>query len=579
MGSRLSKDQLTSVRDGGTKSLFWRSNPPSGFLAEVDLDAILAVEGGKKVLQALPPQTVLVSLRAKGLLESQAALAALSGEQFTRILDLDLWRDDRLVPERFYEWIEAYEAVSQAELSRRFIELEEEYQLAILSSRVKVFAIETEEYDQLSDQEKDQLNPMPCQKVWYQILGDERDQMMIERLFQAVREDRLSYAYSLLSHAAYQIPQEAEFLLNQFRTARLEEEGFVSDEEAAQIFLPFNLEPISLKWIARRSQSNKAVQEASSEAFLARVLNFAHGKQLDQDAVYQLHLSLLQLANTLCSASGIEACDTKGLHALLEQAQGLAGLGIEYLSGGDVELGLSVLEEEGAKVCFSVGLSLVHGLRLRFVERLLGMKVGEAQELFRLYRSNRFGALQDLLSDQWEPVFGRSFECIRGLFNRYPMCPMLMVEEGPIEFFPLLSLQRLRDLKSYLEAVCGVVSLAGGGGLSGLSQKISRLLLKLLVSKPEDSESFKQMIKEFIALEPAQVSSRIQGLEEKVRTLLEHKRSEWGFSEDRGQELEATYLGVRFFLNEWLVGLLEARKHSFESVQALVAMATKEESE
>ena len=53
---------------------------------------------------------------------------------------------------------------------------------------------------------------------------------------------------SLIAHLSQLPPNESEHLLLQFRNARLEEDGFINEEEAALCFIPLKHQKYKDKW-------------------------------------------------------------------------------------------------------------------------------------------------------------------------------------------------------------------------------------------------------------------------------------------------------------------------------------------
>lgn len=535
MESRLSDESVKLALDAGHQSLPWEPGQPSGFLAGVDLDMILASPDAKAMIQAMPVQPLYYAMKQRGLADCLEILPMLTQDQVVRMLDYDVWQKDELVPKRAFEFLSYFGEVSHKELYRRFAYLDEEYQLAILSGYFRVY--EEVEFDDLPQDVQDRVHAMPCQKVFYEIVCDDpAERSFIEKLMESLKENNLRYAYSLLGHATYLPPNEQEFQLSQFRRARLEEDGFVPYEESLCIFTPINRLEMLNRWQALRTANRQgAVAQAAPQEpdFLGQVLRQALMDGWDIDEQFAIHQRLLYLANAICSAAQVEPDDIYGLNRVLEQCKSLVGLGLDFISQSDLELALQVIKKEHPQNLFRVGLSLIEDLRSDTISQLRRLEVKEAEQLERHYISRRWGTMLFTIDKHLRDILGfEASEILKGLFNRFPMAPKHDAKELRISFQPIGSLAVLGDLQFEVWAILGMLELAQLAEAQPLVQSLERVLATAVVQaglnqKFEATPLSAGDIEAFQQMDFASLQSKLQELRDELINQLRERVQFW----------------------------------------------------
>jgi hypothetical protein len=400
-------------------------------LALVDFDKVLQHPEAPKIIQALPPQILYHSLMVRGVHDCLEVLPHLSTEQFVRICDYDIWHEDKLVPKRLFTWLSYYRELSPAQMVERFRSLDEEYQIAIMSPFIRTYT--PEEYEKMTDVQQDSLYRFPGDALFYEITSPEKEiHEGIEQLMEASMGVDMNYAMALVSYASYQLVGESELQMQQFRNARLEEDGFVTYEESLSIFVPLNWKELEAKWPNVSTSSGEdargllaAVEDRSNQLFLKHVLQQGVRAGWSEEKIETLHRGFLYLSNALCSACHIEADDLHGLKRLLTHSQGLCSLALEALSRGDVERATLILAEEAPQRLFRAGLGLVQELRQIIMDELLAAKVSGAETLAKYLRQHKSGAMLDYMDRHMVEVLGfEETELLKGLFNRLPLLPI-----------------------------------------------------------------------------------------------------------------------------------------------------------
>jgi len=428
MASRLSGLSTNSIYDSGLANLAWDDVPSGANLLHLDVDSIVARSDAKALVQSLPPQILYHAIKLKGLSESEELLTLLSTNQITRILDYDSWPSDALSPIQAFRWLSGFKKLGVTGIASRFRKLEEEYQIALLEKFLKSYDLE--EFEKLGPNEQDQLIAFPGNELFYQILSDEEEvHTFIKDLFASAISTDMNYAVNLLLYSTYMPPNESEFTLQQFRRARLEEDGFVSYQESLLAFETLDIEPLKSKWSqATRDQSifkDKLMafqNNLESMSFLEAVVLEASAADLwtDEDGL-RFQQATLYLANCLSVACRLEVDDIQGLNRILEQQKAMISLGLDYVSTGKPELACQVLKFEHPKTLFRLGLSLIRRLQQSSIERLSTYNL-PVEQLSIYSKKQQWGAAQDYLDQKLLTDIGLQLnEALKGLFNRFPM--------------------------------------------------------------------------------------------------------------------------------------------------------------
>jgi hypothetical protein len=428
MSDRLSEEALIRSLDSGWRSLVWRdpfSSKNSQLTTTVDLNAILHGKDPEALAHAVPRRDMYLAIVAAGAEEALDVLPLLSDEQFVSIIDNEAWRDGHLAVHQAIRWLDLYKHLGPEQLYKRFRQLDEEYQVALLNPYIEM--VDEEAFEKLPQEEQDRFTALPCNTLWWKVKGgDEKVQEFVSSLIGASISEDAAYVYSLLGMSAMLPPNEQEALLKQFRDARLEEDGFVSTEESLELFAPFAASKALLdKWsgIHRPVSTTLTKKDDKKVLFLDSVLRLASSSGMaDSVAVENVQKGFAYLANAVSAACQVESDDVAGLTSLLQQVKCMSSFGLEVLSKGDESKAIEVLFTEYPKVVFKFALSLFDAIRLEAISGLQARDDKLAKKVELYWRAGKFGAalwmLDKNLAGKMEP---ESVEILKGLFNRFPM--------------------------------------------------------------------------------------------------------------------------------------------------------------
>jgi hypothetical protein len=428
MADRLSEDALIRSLDSGWRSLVWRDpfSSKNKLLAQtVDLNAILHAENPEALAQAVPRRDMYLALVAADPEEALEVLPLLSDEQFVSIIDNEAWKDGHLAVHQAIRWLDLYKHLGAEQLYKRFRQLDEEYQVALLNPYIEM--VDEDAFEKLPQNEQDTFSALPCNTLWWKVKGgDDKIQEFVTSLVSASMSEDAAYVYSLLGMASMLPPNEQEALLKQFRDARLEEDGFVSLDESLELFSPFGAGIDLLnKWSSSQKVESAALakNDSSGVLFLDAVLRKASSSGVaDSEAVENVQKGFAYLANAVSAACQVEPDDVSGLKSLLQQVKCMSSFGLDVLSKGNDDKAVEILFTEFPKVVFRFALSLFDGIRLEAISSLKAQDEKLANKIELYWRSGKFGAalwlIEKNLSGKIDP---ESVEILKGLFNRFPM--------------------------------------------------------------------------------------------------------------------------------------------------------------
>ena len=412
MASRLSEESLSAIYNSGCGGFSLDYNPLDfhSFLEKIDFDRILASPEAPQLIRLIEPQRLYYGLIEKGPSECLEVLAHISGEQFLRIFDYDVWHQDELVPQKAIYWLNLLQKISPKLVFRQFTQLEEEYQIGILAPYIKIYDLDA--YENMSDIQQDFLQRFPGDGFFYSISTEDPEvKEGIIGLLSCLQSYDMNHALSVLAHAAYLPPHESAFLLAQFRKARLEEDGFISYEESLVYFTAIDPKLVKARWQKEHSQDSAKTLLASKargqSLFIDQVLQDAARTRLwSEEQNDQVRNSLICLVNASISASQLELDNLPILKILFTNIKAICSLGLNYLSDGDAQLAAKILLSEYSKTYFQVGLSLIHPYQKNFITMAIDLNLPAAQQLRQYFSQQKYGLIIDWFDKYFRELIG-----------------------------------------------------------------------------------------------------------------------------------------------------------------------------
>lgn len=494
MTERNSEQSILHAYETGVRSFSLKGKTPTFGLSAIDFGPILASKSPKKEIQSLATPLLYKSLLSRGLQDCAEILPLISNDQWENLVDYDCWQHGTLSAPKFFQWIKIFREHSNRHAFERVQDLEENLQIALLASLVRVF--DQEAYDAMSPSQQDSLNRFPGDALYYSILSENAEIVEgVQSLVECGMETDMNYVMSLMAHASQMPPNECHEMSRQFRNARLEEDGFLPEEEISLMLSP--LKPVEttkllgqVKTIQSHTPQSDAVALFESTDFLEKVVSDIE-KQGSSETAQAIRNNFLYLANGIASFAGIDAGDNQGLKACLEQSIQMVSLGLSILSKNQVDLAAKILIAEYPKTMMRYAISVLNELKYDVLASFA--KVGFDTEKLNAYLTrNKYGRLLRHFDTEFLELVGHEqVEMIKGFLNRFPVALVSSTGEQRLVFKPIENMTGLRSAYSQILAVAANAYLVQGAGKPNrtIDEKVKALVANLPGETELDTET------------------------------------------------------------------------------------------
>lgn len=438
--------KIKDTHDASQLSTLAAQNP------EKRLHASLESENPESAIRKLSPLDFyqgIVSISAEFV---QDALIYSSIEQFTALLDIDCWQDDEFNKMKAMVWLTKMFERSNVgqDMFEKFRSLEEEYQLSMINSQISF--IDAEEYDLLSDLQRGTYIPLPDHQSFYKILSqDDVAQNFFQKMIDASMHHDIEFLMSFLAYSTYSIPAESEFQLQQFRRARLEEEGFFSYEEAIQTFVPSKISEVAPIPDESPATQTSIVPSDDSRLFIEIVLEKL--KEKHPEKYDQARQQFYYFANNLCNICQVDPSDFNGIKNILKRIESLCSLALEHLSQRDIVRANTIVHSQHPKHLFKIALGLINVEQSKVIEQMKKANVPGIEVLNKLFTQHKWGALQTEIDKKLsENMDLDDVEFLKGIFNRFPLLlDRSDKSSATYEYVEISSLYKLEKLKTAIQ--------------------------------------------------------------------------------------------------------------------------------
>ncbi len=374
------------------------------------------------VVRALPADELFHAIQDAGLADASDVVQLASPEQFRTFVDLDAWRGGQVDPMRLVPWLRAARgapsgADRDADLDawrEKLATLDPELVSLLLRTALVIHDLEE---DDDPDFESERFMRTAEGRYIVEFVPDGADYVAVRRLVDDLYERDAYMAGRILSAVRWEIESDLEEQALRWRDGRLADLGYPSLEEA-------------LSWFARPARrtgtgpgSPAGLPERPPGFWLAsfrrETLLDRAAARLPPEAVERFESEALQAANAAIVADRVDPSDPDAVRSAVESARTLLELGLESLSGGDVDVASRALGSTSLKAIFQQGFGQLLELRWR-AERIrkegaaagpspgLDAPVGEAFEAVLRRRPRYFPGL-DRPRNEWGSVAAAAF--------------------------------------------------------------------------------------------------------------------------------------------------------------------------
>lgn len=242
--------ELAALDSLGFKSQVWKteSNHASSIAAAVlDVNWLIAQRELPYLVQCLPAHLLYRSLTEHGIEDSLEVVEWIRGEALIRFMDHDIWTSaqaggnlisdsDQPSGERFIQWIKWWNDISSEFAAQRAVEFDEGLLIGCMTAACEIIPVGL---NRTQEELSDDYWITPDNRFGLKMkTADDGDFDVFHQFVHSLYKQDIKLAQSILAHSAMLLREECIEEARRWRTARLEEQGFVSADEARAMLNP-----------------------------------------------------------------------------------------------------------------------------------------------------------------------------------------------------------------------------------------------------------------------------------------------------------------------------------------------------
>lgn len=193
---------------------------------------LLLLPNLQEAVREKEPLELYLMVKELGLDEGLALVHCASREQLRYLIDLDCWSEDSFSPPELDAWLAAFLPLGPKALAEAFFRIDEEVQVIFLSAICFVYDLRSEEVEM----EKDGETATTLDGFYLVEARVTEHEVPPLHLIDALYRHDMHEAFRLLTAAKWEMAAALEEQALHFRTARVEEMGFVSRARAMQLY-------------------------------------------------------------------------------------------------------------------------------------------------------------------------------------------------------------------------------------------------------------------------------------------------------------------------------------------------------
>ncbi len=411
--------------------------------AKKALDVILESLTPARLVQSLAEEDLFWLVQDIGPEDALPILSRASNDQWQYLLDLELWRKDRLEIDSVNRW---FDLLLKAD-PQRFLTwgLHEHIQLIELSLFKNIEVRIMEEDESLSDLDESWFS---LDDVLYVRVRDEKYYQVIKEFLDRLAEYDLNRWRQVLLEVTGVLSAETEENIYRLRNVRLAEKGFLPFEEAVGIYQPLSAQSL----LEKEPDAQNMVEQPDlfevipvSKSLLIQDTDpffMALRYVEDSHTLERLEMDFSAMCNQIMSADGLVAREKEDLATVVRKVCGYLNIGLRKLTDGDMQKAPSLLEEFPLNQIFRVGFGAALELKWK-AEKWIKKSWFVARDLEL-----------NFWEDDWEGVLG-------GLLKKRPLFYAAFSEgSDPYrEFKSIEDINRCRETLDQIMAMDHLLSL------------------------------------------------------------------------------------------------------------------------
>jgi hypothetical protein len=320
------------------------------------LDALIESPEARALVRSLPAEELYTTIQEVGLADATELVQLASPAQFRTFVDLGGWKRDRLEPHAVLTWLRAARGDEPEDFLRKLHGLD----LEVLEFLLREFTV-------VHDlEENPDVNPegvtleTPEGRYLIELKVEGLEQAALRRLLNDLIAENPFESVRLMEATRWEIPSELEEAAYRFRTARLQDLGFPTLQDAVSLFSRVDTGPAP----ATSAQTALAPGQGHVDYLDAalRGLSDVERENIEDE--------LRGVANAALVAELADPGDLEAVRRVGEMVRDYLSLGLEHLTGGEPARAAEGVRDTPLKRVLQVGFSLTLTLKFR-ADRLM----------------------------------------------------------------------------------------------------------------------------------------------------------------------------------------------------------------
>ena len=366
------------------------------------LNRILEQSYPRHYVQSLVPVDFFWLIKKIGEDDALPILKLASPEQWQYLLDMELWREDRIDPDQISLWLERFHRSDPQGLVAWLVKHGQSLAYLYFSKNIQVEFKKWDEDDEIPE------DFFTLDGSYFIRILDKEHEELIGNILHEMAKNNYEQFQALLLGLEGLLPAESEEGMYRMRNVRLAEEGFLPYEEALSVYAYLKADAL-IKAPTLSERFSLGMEETDTLVPVTPLIYTQDNKLLagavsrlrDPLLLDRIRLEFAGLCNQIQSADGLVVSDFEDLIQICRKAAGYLSLGIERLTAGNLPLAEDLLKQHSLLSVFRVGFSLA--LELKW-EAERWMKEAWFQDL---------GFTPDFWGEEWGPI-------LSGLLEKHP---------------------------------------------------------------------------------------------------------------------------------------------------------------
>ncbi|MBN2225482.1 MAG: hypothetical protein JW765_12455 [Deltaproteobacteria bacterium] len=357
-GERLTEGELTALTFEDRLRLIQRS--PIRTKAHL----IISSPDPVKILKKLSPQEIYLTVKESWGVDAAVILEMTAPDKIVQLLDMDIWKRDRIDFGKFMEWLQILSEGGGRVLTKSLFMLDEPLLILFFKAIIEVTSRNLDQDPlEFSDGGWFSFDNL----YYFKPTDEEIDFDLVSNLLMQFFEYEPDYYRVIMEGIMGELPSPMEEDAYQLRSSRMSMIGFPELKESRELFLFEDPEKIVEEI---RSISSKIIYIDDGQAgqlpphywlipkktggFFEDLM----GEAADDDDTAQVFWELSYLVHKVVAASGLDLSDVEELVASAQMAGDYINLGLEYLAGERHDEGKRIIREVYLVQLFRLGYTL-----------------------------------------------------------------------------------------------------------------------------------------------------------------------------------------------------------------------------